>query len=224
MLFIPYSSGFVLLADKQNTVKGTSEKQEVEKLFLYAGNGPALGCAGHTLFIKKLYSLLKEETLAQNQNSCDIIKRKLFDTIGLFTKDATAYGPRLEEGELRTEALLLQRINGTFSLTKLIGLVDYPLDLSHIQAVPELSPEALRYLEVRTSDLSQESAIAIGEEILRQNAFYNYKIGPPEYHGYDLIKIDNQGAFSFCPIKRTLGVVNADEILDFTLKKKERKD
>ena len=148
VLFIPYDGGFILLSDKQNTIRGTNEKNEVLKLHLQSEHGPAVGCAGHTLLIQTFFSHLREENLVPNQNVCEIIRRKLNQTVEEVTDDARRYGPGLEEGELRTDMLVFQHNNGSFVLSKFTGSVVTTIaNLSHIQAVPECNPEAARYLD-----------------------------------------------------------------------------
>lgn len=222
VLFIPHVNGFILLADKQNTIRGTIEKNEVLKLHLQSENGPAVGCAGHTLLIQTLFSHLREEHFAPNQNVCDTIRRKLNQSVDEVTEDARRYGPGLEEGELRTDMLVFQRNNGNFVLSKFTGLVVTTIaNLLHIQAVPECNPEAARYLDIDTSDLPEGLAIKVGEEILRQMSFGNYKIGSPEYHGYDLIKVNNAGFFATDNIAGTLPRVDPTELLDYILQREE---
>lgn len=72
-----------------------------------------------------------------------------------------------------------------------------PINLSGIRAVPENCQEVSNYIGIDTSSLTEEKAIKAGEVVLRQAVFSNYSIGPPEYHGYDLIKVTRDGQFSF---------------------------
>ena len=65
--------------------------------------------------------------------------------------------------------LLLLYMTDRIKLAKLSNAIDEPImDLTKMEAVPNLNPEAKRYLEIKTTNLTEEEAIDIGAEILQQ--------------------------------------------------------
>ena len=88
------------------------------------------------------------------------------------------------------------------------------LDCKKIVAVPEDFPEAQQYLRIDSRNLSEKEAIDLGEQILRQMCFLNYTIGPPEYHGYDFIKVKANGAFAGVTIPAKLNMLDPSQLIN----------
>jgi hypothetical protein len=213
VLFIPYSQGCILLADRQDTY-GDGSKAEILKLFLLRENGPAIGCSGPSTIIRKFYSDLAESKLMPDEGICEQAT-KILEKIFIDIQRNARYSQNgLRAGDLALDALIMESHEGKITLSKLESLLPYRLDPSKIVAIPRI-PDAERYLNIDTSDFSEKKAIFLGEEILRQVSFSNYTIGPPEYHGYDMIKITNAAAFSVDSVGRTLVKRDASELSDY---------
>jgi len=197
VLFIPHRDGCVLVSDKQNTHRDGS-KTEVTKLYLHDRSGPAIGCAGHTLVIQKLYSKLKHLNFTNNEDICNRIKRTLPPIIDDVTKTNALMGPGLHKGELFTEIMVVcVSDGGSITPFHFRGFIDIEVDPSKIIVIPEQSSASSRYQDLDTNSFSEKEATSLGEEILRQTAFSNSTIGSPEYHGFDVITVNRDREFSF---------------------------
>lgn len=225
VLFIPHSEGFVLISDRQNTSKYPAvEKNEVKKLHLQSENGPAIGCAGHTFLIQTFFSDLRSGNLGTQGNICKNIEETLRNAFLKVTDDARKFGSHLEGEELRPEMLVLYIENGKIFLSKFTGFISHLItDLSKIYSVPEVSPLAARYLCIDTGKLTESEAVLVGEEILRQMAFDNYTIGPPEYHGYDVIRVNRGGSFLEYTVPKTNDRVESSDLLNYVLAKERKR-
>ena len=192
ILYIPCDNGCILLSDRQNTYPD-AQKSEVTKIHVQGELGPAIGCSGGTDIIRSLYTRIMDTWETNDGNVRGRIKdcyekvledaRKTLRHVGtIFDPDLEMLGVEVAEGQLKPF-----RIN---------VLLDIGLNANRISAVPEGIPEVQRYLAVNTGHLCEGQAILLGEEILRQVSFSNYKVGAPEYHGYDYVRISAEGKFT----------------------------
>jgi len=193
VLLIPYSEGCILLADRQNSYDSGS-KQERTKILLQSANGPALGCAGDSRLIENLFASIKEKWSSQEGDSYNkfktIYEKLLVETAELNKLTGARIDPLIE-------TILVEVQGGKIVSLGAAGPArSRMIDCQSIVAIPEDFPEVQQYLRIDSRSLSEKEAIDLGEQILRQMCFLNYRIGPPEYYGYDFIKITPDGAFA----------------------------
>lgn len=213
VLFIPHSQGCVLLADRQDSYYDGS-KIEINKLRLQDENGPAIGCSGPSTIIRKFYSDLAKSRINPEIDVCDQIKKALENVFIELQGNARYSKDGLGADDLALDALVIEFQEGKITLSRLESLVPYRLDASKMAAIPRI-PVVERYLNIDSSNFSEKKAILLGEEILRQLSFFYHTIGPPEYHGYDMIKITNAATFSIDGSNRTLVKRDASELLNY---------
>lgn len=215
VLFIPHRNGCILVSDKQNThVDGS--KTEVTKLYLHNKSGPAIGCAGHTLVIQKLYSKLKHFNFTNVDDICNRIKKTLPPIIDDVNQTNALMGPGLHKGELFTEMVVLcVRDGSSIAAFHFRGFIDIEVEPSKIIIIPEHSSASSRYRDLDTSSFSEKEATSLGKEILRQTAFSNSTIGSPEYHGFDVITVNRDREFSFSPKPAIVRRRTISESLDY---------
>jgi hypothetical protein len=213
VLFIPHSQGAILLADKQDTYSDGS-KGEILKLFLRGENGPAIGCSGPSVIIRKFYSDLAEARLNPALSTCEQATEVLEKIFAEMERTARYMQEGLRQGDLTIDALIVESKDGTLVLSKLEGLMHYRLDIRKMAVIPRIA-EVEGYLDIDTSSFSETKAMHLGEEILRQMSFSHHTIGAPEYHGYDMIKIANNAAFLVESRNRTLEKRDASRLLDY---------
>jgi len=195
VLLVPHRQGFVLIADRQNT-RENGYKDEFTKLYLQSDQGPAIGCAGSTEIIKALYGEIKASADITNNNICEKIKEIQTNILPDILKTASLIGPGLLSGKLTLEIFVIKAEAGNVVPLYMQGFCVRKINASKINAIPEESPNVRRYLDIDTNTFSEKKAILVGYEVLRQAVLSNYKIGPPEYHGYDLIKVRRNGEFT----------------------------
>lgn len=214
ILFVPHKNGYLLVSDRQDTHFSSNEKFDFQKIYFNTPNGPAIGFSGSTDLIRIVCShlgavdLTDENTVFKNiQDQIDKDKKNLELEAGKFATVA------LNPGELKLEMLVLYKFERV-KLAKLTNFNCEPLtDLRRIHAAPDLNPEAKRYLEISTSDLDEREAIEIGREILQQTSLGNFTIGPPEYHGFDVISVSMEGVFTYKHMKRKIEFKSPTEVL-----------
>ena len=209
ILFIPHSEGCILLADRQDTLESGS-KNEVTKLYVQGVKGPAIGSSGNTHVIQDLYDKIRDKWETEEGNSYDKIKVFYKEVYTGVLEIRTLTGTRVDP---HLEMLIVEAGGGNIAAFCLKGFIRTRIDAGHIGAVPEGVSEVQQYLRLDTSELSEEEAILFGELILRQVAFSNYTVGPPEYHGYDYVKISTDGNFIFEHKKETLPRLEPSELL-----------
>ena len=211
VLLIPYNQGCLLIADRQETFPDGS-KIEFTKLYCHGDNGPALGCAGGADLIRKLYSELRGQDFS-TQDSFTIIKKKLDQSIKEASKNATLMGPGLDPYRLGIDFLLVELQNKNMVASLFNRLWIRKIDRNKICAIPEENIAVRQYL-IDTTSFSEKDAIGFGAKILRQVSFNNVTVGPPEYHGYDMIKVTNSGKFSFVNEPATFQRLTVNELLN----------
>lgn len=192
VLFVPYDEGCILFGDRQNSYDD-GYKEEVQKLHLQSHIGPAMGCAGDTELIETLYARMRTETI-NSRNVCRRVK-KLLTAICEELGKTRSYGTAglYENVEMIIVAADDQRLTPFY----MHGLVERPIG-EKIEAIPKDNREVRKFLgsqSIDTHTFSERQAILLSEQILTQMVFYNSKIGPPEYHGYDYIRV-SKGGFS----------------------------
>jgi hypothetical protein len=96
----------------------------------------------------------------------------------------------------RLEMLIVEVDEGEIMPFYMLGLMESKIDVPCIKCVPQYFPEIQSYLGLLTDSLSEKEAISLGEGILKQACLFNLNVGPPEYHGYDVIKVSRSGDFS----------------------------
>lgn len=209
ILFIPHCEGCILLSDRQSTLE-SGYKNEVTKLHVQGVKGPAIGSSGNTRVIQNLYDKIRDRWEEEQGNSCYKIivfcKEILADVQEIRRFTNMRVNPTLE-------MLIVEAGGENITPFCLKGFLPARIDVTHIGAVPEDISEVQRYLRIDTTKFSEDEAILLGEEILRQVAFSNYEVGPPEYHGYDYVKISTDGIFILEHKKETLQRLEPSELL-----------
>jgi hypothetical protein len=193
VLLIPYSQGCILLADRQNTYDSGS-KQERTKILLQSANGPALGCAGDSRFIENFFASLREKWISIEGDSYNkfktVYEKLLVETSELNKLTGAKIDPLVETILVEVQAGKIVSFGAAGPARSRM------IDCESIVAIPEDFPEVQQYLRIDSKNLSEKEAIDLGEQILRQMCFLNYEIGPPEYHGYDFVKITPDDVFT----------------------------
>lgn len=193
ILFIPHSHGYVLVADRQDTFTGTGCKTEVTKLYIQSKTGPAVGCSGSTSVIQNLYSKMSDAWENLSGKACDKIKSLYTEILEEAAKVRQLTGSDIEAD---LEMLVIETNEGKIEPFYMFKTFERRISSTHIFAVPQNFPELQHYLGEPIPLSAEEDAIDLGEFILRQMVFSNYTIGPPEYHGYDVVRISETGKFS----------------------------
>ena len=193
VLLIPYSQGCILLADRQDSYSDSDSKQERTKLLLQSANGPALGCTGDSRFIENLFATIREKWGSLQGDTYNRFKG-LYEKLLVETHEQNKLtGARIN---LVIETILVEVQNGNIVSFGAAGpLRSRTINCQRIAAAPEDFPEVQQYLRIDSKNLSEKEAVDLGEQILRQMCFLRYTVGPPEYHGYDYIKITPEGVF-----------------------------
>jgi hypothetical protein len=192
ILFIPHSHGYVLVSDRQDTFTGTGAKTEVTKLYIQSKTGPAVGCSGSTSVIQNLYSKMTDKWINLSGKACDRIKSLYTEILGEAANVRRLTGSDIEAD---LEMLVIETDNGKIEPFYMFKTFERRISSTHIFAVPQNFPELQRYLGDPIPLSTEDDAIRLGEFILRQMVFSNYTIGPPEYHGYDVVRISETGEF-----------------------------
>jgi hypothetical protein len=208
---IPYSQGCLLLADRQNSYDRGS-KQERTKVLLLSANGPALGCAGDSRLIENLFATLREKWNTLQTDSYNRFK-SIYEKLLVETAESNRLtGARTDPV---IETLFVEVNTGTIlSFTAAGPARSRTLDGQKIVAIPEDFPEVQQYLRIDSRNLSEKEAIDLGEQILRQMCFLNYMIGPPEYHGYDFVKVTPNGDFASATIPAKLNMLDPSQLIN----------
>jgi hypothetical protein len=196
VLHIPFNQGCLLIADRQETYDDGS-KTNFTKLCSYGDNGPAMGCAGGSDLIRKLFSEVKTIDFSIVENPIKTVKERLEQSITEARENAKLIGPGIDPTQLRVEFFFVEIQEGTISSKSfncLWGIKE--MDGNIINALPENNKDVKEYL-IDTSSFSKDKAKRLGVEILRQVSLRDSTVGAPEYHGYDVIEITNSGKFSF---------------------------
>lgn len=193
VMYIPHEKGCILIADRQDTATDSMGlcKREVRKLYLVSEKGPAIGCSGDTEFTQDLFEKLKERANIDNDNIMNVIETLLLE-VG--KRWEVMHGPHvypLEEIEL----IVVTYKDGEIMPYYMHGLLRRSLERTRCHGIGAGETATGPFLNYNTCDLHEEGAVKWGEEIMRQVALVNYTVGPPEYHGYDVINISNDGAF-----------------------------
>ena len=194
ILFIPYAEGCILMGDRQNSHLRDPEgyKDEISKVHLHGANGPAIGCAGHSYFIEVLYNRLKDDQEITNENICGKIKKNILPKVISDFHETVRYTSLYANTYTSdVEMIVLTKNETRIVPIHLYGFIDMKIDPAHIFAVPRENRGIKKYLEIDSCGFSENQAISLGEELLRQVAFFNFTVGPPEYHGCDLVRVRN---------------------------------
>lgn len=210
VLLIPYDQGCVLMADRQETFSDGS-KDDLTKLYCHGDDGPAMGCAGGADLIRKLFSELRGLNFS-TQSPLTIIKQQLDQSIREASENAALMGPGLDPDRMKIDFLLVETQNDDLVASSFNGLWTRKLDRTKIHAIPEDNVVVKQYL-IDTTSFTEENAIGFGLRVLRQISLHNYTVGPPEYHGYDMIKIDDTGKFAFVSKPATFRRLTVSELL-----------
>jgi hypothetical protein len=210
VLLIPYNQGCILLADRLNSFDSGS-KQERKKILLQSANGPALGCAGDSRFIENLFLSIREEWGSLRGDSYNKFKA-LYEKLILETYELNKLtGAKID---LSIETILVEVQGGKIVSFVAAGLIRSKIiDCQSILAIPEDFPEVQQYLRIDSRNLSENEAIDLGEQILRQMCFLNYRIGPPEYHGYDFVRITADGTFADTKVEAKLDRLDPSQLI-----------
>ena len=193
ILFIPHSHGYVLVSDRQDTFPETGAKTEVTKLYIQSNAGPAVGCSGSTSVIQNLYSKMSDKWGNLSGKACDRIKSLYMEILEEAANVRRLTGSYIEAD---LEMLVIEANKGKIEPFYMFKTFERRINSTHIFVVPQNFPELQHYLGDPILLSAEEDAIRLGESILRQMVFSNYTIGPPEYHGYDVVKISETGEFS----------------------------
>jgi hypothetical protein len=214
-LFIPYDDGYFLVADRQNTLDN-GFKAEIKKLHLQSDNGPAIGGAGYTSIIQNLYSELGGRDLTACQNICKEIGDTLAQIIAKVYEIDKLTGVVIRSENLSPEMFMVANGDSGVSLFHFYGATYMKIDdLSVIGALAEKNQRITDYLGRNTCKLPEEKAVLLGKEILTQMAFSDNSIGPPEYHGFDLIRITREGKFTAIPKGPIIRKMDASSVFEY---------
>jgi hypothetical protein len=180
-----------MLADRADSFDSGSKKER-KKILCQNVNGPILGCAGDSRFIENFFAEIQSKWETSEGDSYDRF-RSIYEPLIVETyKLNQLTGAKIDPS---IETILVEVQDGRIISFFAEGLSrSRPVECTSIIAIPEEFPEMQPYLEINSRDLSEDEAVKLGEEILRQMCFSNYLIGPPEYHGYDYVKIRPTGA------------------------------
>lgn len=201
ILFIPHSHGYVLVSDRQDTFPETGAKTEVTKLHIQGNSGPAVGCAGSTSVIQNLYSKMIDTWENLSGKACDRIKSVYTQILEEAANVRSLTGPDID---IDLEMLVIEANNGKIEPFYMFKTFERRISQTHIFSVPQNFPELQHYLGDPILLSTEEDAIRLGESILRQVVFSNYTVGPPEYHGYDVVRISKIGGFSYSKVDPTI--------------------
>jgi len=192
VMYIPYKEGCILISDRQDTeeVRNGICKREVKKLYLVSEKGPAIGCSGDTELFLALFEKLRHQTNVNNDNVCDTIVKLLLE---LAKQWKDMYGG-IEHSLENIEMFVVTWKNGIIPY-HLHGILPKSIDRARCHGIGTGYSASGPLLNPSTTNLSDQEVIALGEEIMRQVARLNYTVGPPEYHGYDIIKVSKNGKF-----------------------------
>lgn len=217
VLFIPHGQGCVLIADRQNTRK-QGIKDEVTKIYLEGDEGPAIGCAGSTEIIQNLYARMRDSGNITNSNIRERVNDLWLEITKNVIKVHSIVGEQgIKYEELDIESLIIEIDRGSITPFYMHRGNYRRIDMDTITAIPTGLPDINTFLKIPVVELSEETAIKLGEYILRQMVFSNYEIGPIEYHGYDFIRVSIDGQFTLDKkgptVKRNLGYSDILKIL-----------
>lgn len=220
-ILFPFNEGYFLISDRQNTF-GHGHKNKITKIYVQGVNGPAISFAGSSALIRKIIGEVYSSTLT-NDNVKDVLKKireKAFaETITELSMRKV--GPKSKDLHLEMFVIIFGENLEFYRLQE--GHLIRITDLTKIYIIPEDTPSMRLYQELDTSSLSEDLAIQTGEELLRQASFSNYYIGPPDYHGYDYVKITNDGRFLMQKIEPSCDEVGAADLLGYVSKKNKKR-
>lgn len=196
-MYIPYNSGSILIADRQSIESDFTGicKKEVEKLCLKSETGPALGGAGDTELIQTLFGKVRERRDIDNRNAIGELEKLILevaDQCKVMYREYTEFRSLLEDLEL----IVVNYNNENIIPCHFHGVFHAPLEKTRCYGIGAGFRASGSLLNFDTNDLPERGAIQWGETILRQVAILNYTVGAPEYHGYDVISVSNEGKFT----------------------------
>jgi hypothetical protein len=209
---IPYSQGCILLSDRQNTFD-TGSKQERIKLLLLGSNGPVIGCAGESQLIENLFANITEEWHLLQGDSYTKFKKIFEKFLEAQMNIRRLTGAGIDPSGV-VETILVEVQSGQITSFSATGLIRKKVACNNIVAIPTDFPEVQPYLKIDSKSLLEKEAIDLGEQILRQTCFFNYKVGPPEYHGYDYVKITPAGNFTKNNIVAKFPKLDPSQLID----------
>jgi hypothetical protein len=180
-----------MLADRLNSFHSGSSQQR-NKTLLLTPRGPAFGCAGDTQVIEDLFECLRERWGVLTGNSYDRFKTVYGELLNEVIKTNQLMGVEVDPV---IETIAVEVTGGLIVSFGAVGVARKSINQSSITALPEDFPELLPYLQIDSTNLSEEKAIELGKQILSQMCFFRYRIGPPEYFGCNIIKIKPDGTF-----------------------------
>jgi len=172
--------------------------------------------------VTKMIAEVEKSTRITNENICEMIREIRESVYQNILRDAIYKEQGLTKSDLELEMFVVSFADNRINPFHIITGVELPINLSGISAVPENFQEISNYIGIDTRSLTEGKAIKAGEVILRQAVFSNYSIGPPEYHGYDLIKVTKDGKFSFSKEKATIRKVDPSNLLSYINSKFEK--
>jgi len=217
VLFIPHSQGCVLIADRQNT-RGQGIKDEITKIYLEGDEGPAIGCAGSTEIIQNLYARMRDSGNITNSNIRERVNNLWLEITKNVLKVHSIVGEQgIKYEELDIESLIIEIDGESITPFYMHSGIYRRIDVDSITAIPTGIPGMNAFSKTPVVELSEETAIKLGEFILRQMTFSDYTIGPIEYHGYDFVRVTNDGHFTLDKkeptVNRNLGYSDLLKIL-----------
>jgi hypothetical protein len=180
-----------LLADRLNSYRSGSSQQR-NKTLLLTPRGPAFGCAGDTQVIENLFQCLRERWNALNGNSYDRFKTIYEELLSTTIRTNQLMGVTVDPV---IETIGVEVLTGSIVAFGAMGVARKSINQNSIAALPEDFPELQPYLQIDSSNLSEEKAIELGKQILSQMCFFRCNI----------IKIKPDGTFEekFIPPKLT---------------------
>jgi len=187
------------MSDRQTTFESQSgiNKEEVKKLLLINGNGPAIAASGDTELFKALFEEIRRSadqdcSTVSNSNIIESLEKVFLPTLA--NKAKSVMGDH--SNPLDNICLLVVRFQGEqIVITKMHGLLKDSIGAATCDCIGSGKNAVGSLLVIETSDLTKEQILFWGEEIIRQVAVRDYRVGPPEYHGVDFIIAHQNGKF-----------------------------
>ena len=208
---IPYNGGVNLIGDRLVTYEDGSIR-EIKKFLVLNDYNTILGCAGDTSLIESFFTQMTDCEGIDINNIYNSIRPNLKEVIDQFvamnaTSNVLYYN--------NIEILIVIYVNDSIELHHMRGLAGKRLNNNELNYIPENNSDVQRYTRINTLNFDLKKSTIFGEELLRQASFFNHKIGPPEYHGYDQIIITNEGLINYNNIPPYLNRIDPVEILEY---------
>lgn len=189
---IPYKTGIVFVADRQNSYGGERagdiRLDPVDKTLVEPARKFAIASAGETSDYKHMYKLFRENTAINAEN----VKEQIFDFVRNARAEYRKLYPNRTIEELETFVVVnKEKRLESYHLIEINDLDD-PVKNNISGLKGRLATELVR-LELIIENVEKDDAINLGVAIIQHNALNERLIGSPNDLGVDIIVADAVG-------------------------------